>query len=656
MKTVTLLTTAAVLSNMTTTEAGEGFAVPRSSYPVVTVKNNQTVLTTFFETCERRGDTKACFWKKLVSETVEEKDWTSKSFKEYAKDVKQIAKAFLKLNDKNKEGHAVAIWGDNTYEWNSTFFGGLTAKNVVTGVYSTVSPEQLVFLLEHAEAEYLFIEKRENYEKLEKVYDQLTTVKYVIIMEKFLGESINKDAFKGAGITTLTYQEFLARGAKESDKVLPSLEKDYHKDDTAVYIFSSGTTGPPKCVMLSHKNLYFMGKTLDNLTFRNPHWLGSCEQHVMISYLPPCHIAEMIMSMLDVAMNGLQTYFLRDRKKLLEALNDIRPTLFMGVPRVWEKIHTGLSAKFAEATGYKKSLLDWAMRTALHYNTQSNMKGGYISWYDEISMALARRLVFSKLKTAIGLDRAGGFISGAAPLSKEIADFFMSLDIVIHEVYGQSEGTGIAAANCFRGVKNGTVGWVLPGLEVKIANDGEILVRGDSVFKGYFKDPKLTAETIDSDGWLHSGDIGVLDSDNFLSITGRKKDIMITSGGKNITPSNIELALKKSHPLIGDAVLIGDARKFVSAIVSLDVEELAKHFNNDEEAIKAAYTSDEIKNLLQPGIEAVNKTLNKVEKVKKFVVAPRPFTVEDGELTPTLKVKRNVVVKHFAELIDTMYV
>jgi long-chain acyl-CoA synthetase len=345
--------------------------------------------------------------------------------------------------------------------------------------------------------------------------------------------------------------------------------------------------------------------------------------------------------------NGNPVYYAESIDAVPENLKEVQPSVMFGVPRIWEKFHAGINAKLKEAKGAKKKLVDWARGVATEVN-KLKCEGREPDFALAIQYELAKKLVFSKLKQAIGLGNARLCVSGAAPIAKEVLEFFASLDILIFEVYGQSEDTGPTSFNQFGRTRLGSVGPKIPGIEVKIAEDGEIVIRGPNVFLGYYKEPEATAETL-VDGWLHSGDLGEFDRDGFLFITGRKKDIIITAGGKNIAPKNIEAAIKNDE-LVAEAVVIGDRRKFLSALITVD-EEALKRLGIHE----PPHESARVREMLQKRIDEVNQDLARVEQIKKFTVLPRQFGIDSGELTPTLKIKRKKVTENFAGEIDSMY-
>jgi long-chain acyl-CoA synthetase len=373
---------------------------------------------------------------------------------------------------------------------------------------------------------------------------------------------------------------------------------------------------------------------------------------VSLSYLPLSHIAEQMFSIHGPVTMGGSLYFAESIEKVPENIKEVQPTLFFGVPRIWEKFYAGVSGKLKQATGAKKALVEWAMDVARDVNTLK-LRGQEPSGVQALQYKLALKLVFQKLKTAIGMSRARVCVSGAAPIAQDVLEFFLGLDLIVSEVYGQSEDTGPTSFNLPGNMRLGSVGTKLPGVDVKIGEDGEIIVKGPNVFLGYYKEPDATAETL-QDGWLHSGDLGKFDSDGFLWITGRKKEIIITAGGKNISPKNIEESLKNTAPII-DAVVIGDRRKFLSALIVIDAVVADGIAGTSGTDIAALRENAAVIAAVQKGVEEANKTLARVETIKKFHITHRAFTIEDGELTPTLKIKRRVVYKNFATEIDKMY-
>ncbi|MEO0322781.1 MAG: AMP-dependent synthetase/ligase, partial [Myxococcota bacterium] len=372
----------------------------------------------------------------------------------------------------------------------------------------------------------------------------------------------------------------------------------------------------------------------------------------MLSYLPLSHIAEQMFSVHGPLTAGASIYFARSLETVPEDLKEVQPTVFFGVPRIWEKFQAGIASKLEDTTGPKAQLMAWARRVGREAMA-ARQAGRALGPAQALQYRLADRLIFSKLKPAIGLGRAKVCVTGAAPISAEVLEFFASLDVLVQEVYGQSEGSGPTSFNRRERFRFGTVGPAVPGTEVRLADDGEILMRGPNVFLGYFKDEAATKATLDAEGFLHSGDLGAFEGP-FLKIVGRKKEIIVTAGGKNVAPKNLEAAFKDS-PLVGECVVIGDRRKFLSALVALDADGAARFAESRGEDVAALHESAALRAALQEHLDAINAKFARVEQIKKFTVLPRPLDVEHGELTPTLKVKRRRVAENWAEAIEAMY-
>jgi long-chain acyl-CoA synthetase len=483
----------------------------------------------------------------------------------------------------------------------------------------------------------VLLENEKQWAKIDEVRDQLPKLQHVVMMR---GTEIDDPL-------VLSWEEFLAKGDETEESALDERISGIKLEDLATLIYTSGTTGPPKGVMLSHDTLIFTARTaveLFNLTANER----------LVSYLPLSHIAEQGFTILGGAMTGWSVYYAESLAKLADNLKEVQPTVFFGVPRVWERFYSGVMESMAETTGAKAKIANWAMNIGRRVTALRN-QGEEPSGLLAAQYRLADRLVYSKVKPLLGLGDIFFASSGAAPINPEIIDFFGGLDIIIYEEYGQSEGCGPTTWNRPGATKFGTVGQAFPDVQVKLASDGEILAKGRIVFMGYYKDPAATEETL-VDGWLHSGDLGKFDEDGFLTIVGRKKEIIITSGGKNIAPKNIEAALKNLD-LVAEAVVIGERRKFLSALVTLEPENLQQFAEANNLEGQELHTHPLVIAKIQRGIdEEVNPQFARVENIRKFTILPRSFTVDDGELTPTLKIKRRVVDEHFSQEIDAMYV
>ena len=562
--------------------------------------------------------------------------WQSTSWGEYAGQVRRAGKAMMALG--MGEGAAACMLGFNSPEWTVFDVAALSIGGVPAGIYTTCSAEEVAYIVGHCEATTILIEDEGQWAKLVEKRAELPALKQVVTMPGC--PAIDDDL-------VISWADFLASGDDIADADFDARVEGLRGDQLATLIYTSGTTGPPKGVMLTHDNLAWtaeLGITLAKAE------ASDCA----LSYLPLSHIAEQMFTIHVSATAGYPVYYARSIDKVPDDLKEVQPTIFFGVPRIWEKFYAGIKAKGADAPPLRKKIGGWARDVGSRVSAL-RMKGQEPSGMLAFQYNLAKKLVFdSKVKPAIGLSRAKVCVSGAAPITREVLEFMASLDIVVQEIYGQSEGSGPTTFNQPGKVKFGTVGQALEGIEVKLGDDEEILVKGRNIFAGYYKDPDATAATLSEDGWLHSGDLGAFDADGFLKIIGRKKEIIITAGGKNITPKNVEEALK-TIPLINEAVMIGDRRKFCSAVVTLDPEVTAVWAKDNGVDPAKAHEDPKVIAEIQAGVDAANQQFARVEQIKKFRILPRNLTVEDKELTPTLKVKRRFVYENWAELIDSMY-
>jgi long-chain acyl-CoA synthetase len=533
-------------------------------------------------------------------------------------------------------GHKTCILGFNRPEWVIFDLGSLAAGAAPAGIYTTCSPNEVQYIVEHSESEIVLVENNDQWQKINAERSRLEHLRHVVVMEG--GEAIDDPL-------VMTWDDFMAKADAVPDSTVDERMENLEKDAPATLIYTSGTTGPPKAVMLSHQNLVWTASIAREL-------VGSNSTDSSLSYLPLSHIAEQMFTIHGPIMAGSAVYYAESIEKVPDNLKEVQPTIVFAVPRIWEKFYAGVTAKLALATGIKAKLVAWAMGVGQKVYPLKNA-GHEPSGLLALQYKLAKKLIYSKLATALGLGRARVMVSGAAPISQEILEFFGTLDLTIREVYGQSEDCGPTSFNVEGRTKFGTVGPAIPGVDIRIADDGEICVRGPNVFLGYYKDQTATDETL-IDGWLHSGDLGAFDDDGFLSITGRKKDIIITAGGKNIAPKNIEAALKNSE-LVAEAVVIGDRRKFLSALLCLDPDAIERFASTHDIDVTKAHVDALVNSAIQTAVDSVNEKFARVEHIRKFHILHRQLTIEDGELTPTLKVKRNKVNEHFSDEIEGMY-
>ena len=556
------------------------------------------------------------------------------SWSEYAEQVRRTGRALIGAGF--EPGQHVAILGFNRPEWVILDVACMAVGGAPAGIYATSSPEEVAYIVGHSEAPLVLVENKVQLDKVMAVRGELPHLKWIVTM---------RDAPAVDDAQVLSWEEFLAMGEGASDADFKARLDALEPDGLATLIYTSGTTGPPKGVMLTHGNLTW---TADQALGVLPE-LTSDDR--TISYLPLSHIAEQMFSIHIPISIGWSVSFAESIEALAENLKEVRPTVFFAVPRVWEKFHDGISAKLGEAHGAKAKIAAWAQAVGRKAVDRVNA-GTSPAPTLAAQNALAGRLVHQKVLQAIGLDRCRTAVTGAAPISDELLEFFAGFGLIVLEVYGQSEGTGPTTFNRPGATKFGTVGPAFPGCEVVLAEDGEILFRGGNVFAGYYKNPEATADTL-RDGWLYSGDLGEFDDDGFLTITGRKKDIIITAGGKNIAPKDIETHLKDDR-LISEAVLIGDRRRFVSALITLNPD-AADAYAEEQGITGPLHKSEGIHARIQETLDRVNAKYARAAQVRKFAILPREFSIDEGELTGTLKVRRNVVADHFSDEIEALY-
>jgi long-chain acyl-CoA synthetase len=565
--------------------------------------------------------------------------WHRVSWTEYGDKVRQVAAGLLSL--RLEKGDRVAILGDNRPEWLICHLGAMTAGGATCGVYPTSAAEQVAYVVGHSEAKILFVENEEQVDKALQIMDELKVAQVVVWDPKGLwGFSHEKMIF---------FDAFLAKGQDYLQQVPDAVSARLNAinlDDTAMIIYTSGTTGPPKGAMLSHKNILYL---TDSFVAANPFY----ETDELLSYLPLAHIYENLISMFGAVEAGSTVNFVESIDTLAQNLREVSPTIFCSVPRIWEKFASMVYIRMSDSTLMKRALYKLAVGVGLRYvrtkrGSRERLQWGALYWP-------LYGLVLFHLKRQLGFERVRYAVCGAAPASPELFEYYNALGIPLREGYGQTESTGVIATQRLDRPKWGTVGEPISGVEVKIAEDGEILIRGPNVFKGYFKDPELTAQTI-KDGWLHTGDVGAVE-DGFLKILDRKKDILITAGGKNITPAFIENKLKFSS-YIQDAVVIGDGRNYLVAMILIDEDNVTKYAQDNRipfTTFADLTQNQEIRKLIDSEVSKVNKTLSRVETIKKFELLPRRFYEEDGDVTPTKKVKRRFLEERYADLIKKMY-
>jgi long-chain acyl-CoA synthetase len=597
--------------------------------------SNETVPTRFLKAVEKWGD-------RVAMRKKEYGLWHDITWHEYHDQVRCIACALMSMG--LEKGDTVAIIGDNCPEWVFADLGIQCCGAAATGVYATNAWQQVEYVVKNSDSKFFFVENEEQLDKWLRFKGNVPSLKKVIVWDI---EGLRQ--FKDPMVMTFDELVEMGRGlAADNPGMFAKRIAEIESEDLSVLIYTSGTTGPPKGAMLTHRNCLWMGHAI---TTDNP----MTSKDEIMSFLPLCHIFEQLFTVLGHITCGHIVNFIESPDTVAENMMEISPTVGHAVPRIWEKYFSAIQIRMSDATWFKRLVFYSALKIG---NKRAELKMGFkpVPFYLEMLYGLAYFAVFRKLKERMGFDRLRVAISGAAPIAPEILHFYQSIGVNLVEGYGQTEGTGVTSVSRIGRVKFGAVGQPLTDLEIKIADDGEILVKSPGVFKGYFKNPEATAETI-VDGWLHSGDVGELDDDGFLKITDRKKDIIVTAGGKNITPQYIENKLKASI-YINDAVVIGDRRKYLTCLIMIDEDNVVKYAQDHKiqfSTYKDLTLHDDIRKLIQDEIKAVNDSLARVEQIKKFCILPKKLYEEDGEVTPTMKVKRNFVNEAFSELIESMY-
>ena len=558
-------------------------------------------------------------------------EWTSQSYREVGEIVQRLALGLIDLGI--EKGDKVSVLANTRPEWTYFDFAALTTGATVVPVYQTNSPDECQYVLENSDAKAVIVEDSGQLAKIRHVRDRCPVLEHVILMTGEADDAISAD-------------ELAQRGASHDAAEWEDRWSSVTPEDICTFIYTSGTTGPPKGCVISHGNYRAM---LDMVLEVGT--LG--EDELTYLYLPLAHSFALLIQFGTVALGATLAYWQRDPLKIIPDLAEVKPTYFPSVPRIFEKIYTAATAAAENAGGLKKAVFDWAVRVGekMRETERAGRQPGFLL---RKQYEIADKQVLSKIRNLFG-GRIEVAVSGAAPINPDILRFFDAAGVLVVEGWGMTETSTAATVATPEDFKFGTVGKPFPGCEIKIADDGEILVRGPNIFQGYYKNPEATAETL-VDGWLHTGDIGEIDPEGYVKITGRKKDIIITAGGKNITPANLEAEIKQ-HPLVSQCVVIGDRRPYLVAVVTLDPEEAEKFasqrgLSSDPEALAQ---SPEVREALDEHLAKVNAKFARVEQVKKIAILPHDLSQEGGELTPTMKVKRNVVADKYGGEIEALY-
>ncbi len=570
--------------------------------------------------------------------------WRAWSWRETAQAVREVSMGLASLGF--EPGERASILSNTVVEWVISDLAVLCAAGVSNGIYPTDSPEQIRYICEDSRTVVVFVEDDEQLDKLLEVRAQLPLLRRIVVFDmnglKHFDDPmvIGFDALREAGA------RYDAAHPGEFDRRCAIAKPD----DLAILIYTSGTTGRPKGAMHSHRGLVYTVRGFNLI-------ISQHENDERMSFLPLCHVAERLGGEYFSIYSGARLNFVENPDTVPENVREIAPTVFLAVPRVWEKFYSAVSIAVSEAARVQQLAYRWAIGIGQRVADRV-LAGEPVSAMLKAAFRVARFVALDNVRTMIGIHRARYLVTGAAPISPDLVRWYLSLGVPMFEVWGQTESCGASTGMPPERIKTGSIGIAAPYNEVRVdPQTNELLIRGPNVFMGYLNQPDKTAETIDADGWLHTGDVGTVDADGYFRITDRMKDIIITAGGKNVTPSEIENELKFS-PYITDAVLVGDRRPFLTALIMIDQENVEK-FAQDRDVPFSNYASltraKEVQALVQSIIDEVNGKFARVEQIKEFRLIETQLTAEDEELTPTMKLKRRFVEKKYAPLIESMY-
>jgi long-chain acyl-CoA synthetase len=569
--------------------------------------------------------------------------WRAVTWRQYGERARRAGLGLVALGLQPRD--VVSIIADNGPEWLYTDMGTLGVGGVTNGIYTTDAPRQVEYILNDSGTRFFFAGDEEQLDKVLEVRARCPQLVKIVVFD-----TDGLHGFKDEQV--MSFEELLDLGAQydaEHPGAWDAMVEIAQPEDLATLVYTSGTTGPPKGAMLSHRNILFQLGYADFLTEPRP---GDQQ----LSFLPLSHVAERSFTIFYPLRTGATVNFAESIDTVPDNLREVAPAVFFAVPRIWEKFYSGVALRMRDATRLGMLAYRWALGVGMRM-AQRRIDGRRPSASLRLLYRLADFMVLDNIKRSMGLHRVRGAATGAAPIAPELIRWYMALGLDMREVYGQTENCGLATAMPPERIRLGTVGVARPDTDVRVSPHGEILLKGPHVFMGYYKNPERTSQTI-VEGWLHTGDVGRMDADGFLTITDRMKDIIITAGGKNITPSEIENQLKFS-PFISDAVVIGDQRKYLSCLIMIDHETVAQ-FAQERNVPFTNFTSlcraREVQDLIWGEIERVNKQVARVETIKKFRLIEQLLTPEDEELTPTMKLKRTFVNHKYKDVIDSMYV
>ena len=541
-----------------------------------------------------------------------------------------------------ESGQNVAILSNNSPRWAMSDYGVICSGAATVSIYPTLIPSQIEYILNDSESTLIFLENQEQYEKIKSIWSNCPKLKNIIILD---------DSHAADAENVYTFNSFLEKGSAfstSSDLTFDSLVNTAKPSDLLTLIYTSGTTGNPKGVMLSHENLISNMEGIGKL-------INFERDDVFLSFLPLSHVFERMGGHFTAFSRACTVYYAEGIEQVPANLQEAKPTVVLSVPRLYEKMHARIIEGLKSAPAARQKIFWWAIDVGRNYSMLS-IVGEKIPFLLGIKHKIADKLVYSKVRERMG-GRLKFFVSGGAPLSQEIGEFFAAAGITILEGYGLTETSPVLSSNSPEALRYGSVGKPLFNVEIKIADDGEIIAKGPSIMKGYYNNDEATKESIDEDGWFYTGDIGEFDGDGFLKITDRKKNILVTSGGKNIAPAPMENVMVAS-PYIEQVVVIGDKRNFISALIVPAfeaVESYLAHHDKEVTSHAAIIEHSDVIALIGREVNSAMESFSKYERVKRFALLPRLLTLEKGELTPTLKVVRRIVLNNFDEYVENLY-
>ncbi|KAF0135944.1 MAG: long-chain acyl-CoA synthetase [Xanthobacteraceae bacterium] len=609
---------------------------PNQDIRSAAIPPGETVAAVFDAAVRQRADRVA----------VRQKDfglWKETSWARMGAIVREIGMGLVALG--LKPGEVVSILANTRQEWSFADYGIICAGGVSNGIYPTDAPTQCEYLLTDSASRFVVVEDEEQLDKILTVRPDVPSLAKIIVIET---EGLAH--FSDPQVMTLDDLRELGRKADAADPAEWGRRLAARgPDDLAILVYTSGTTGKPKGAMITHRNILSAIAVISNESIRQN------EDDQRMAFLPLCHVAERVGGQFLALYSGATLNFVENPETVPDNVREIAPTIFFAVPRIWEKFYSAVMIRLKEATGLQRALYGWAIAQGTKA-ADLMIEGKEVPLGLRLKVLTGRWLALNNVRKAIGIHRCRFLVTGAAPISPDLIRWYLALGVPMLEVWGMTETSGAGSVVPVEKLKPGTIGRPTSAIEMKIGPDGEILARGPTIIKGYLNQPEKTAETI-RDGWLHTGDVGMVDNEGFFRITDRMKDIIITAGGKNITPSEIENELKFS-PYVTDAVIIGDKLPYLTALVMIDQENVEK-FAQDHDIPFSNYASlcraPEVVALIQSEFDRVNAKFARVEQVKTFRLIEQRLTAEDEELTPTMKLKRNLVQKKYADLIAGMY-